>query len=199
MWTIEYIFSQICVIIAVALFIATTFIKNKKVIVILNVFVNTFYALQYLLLNRYTGILINGIGIIRSIWFYFDTKITKKDYISLIVCTILVIGGGIFTYSSWIDIMAIIGSSAFTYGIWQSNIQIYRILAVVNNACFLVFNLFCKSYISVATEVIVIIITTINIIRFYLQTKKSSNSTENTNLQENTDNSLDNLRRNQKK
>jgi len=172
MWTVEYIFSQICVLIAVGIFIATTFVKSKKLIAGLNIFVNLFYAIQYLLLSRYTGVLINGIGIIRCIWFYFDTKIDKKDYISLIICLLLVIGGGIFTFSSWVDILAIVGSTVFTYGIWQSNIQVYRFLAIANNACFLIYNLFCKSYLSVIFESIVIITTTINLIKFYIQNKK---------------------------
>lgn len=178
MWTLEYILSQVCVLVAIAFFISTTYIKNRKVVIFLNCFVNIFYAIQYVLLKSYTGVLINAIGLIRCIWFYFDTKSTKRDYVSLIVCFALAIGGGIFTYKSWVDIIALVGSLALTYGLWQPNLMLYRFLAIANHICFIVYNTVHKSYIAVVFEAVVIILTAISIIKFHLESKKINKNNE---------------------
>ncbi|MBQ8444732.1 MAG: YgjV family protein [Clostridia bacterium] len=175
MWTAKYIFSQICVVIAVSIFISTAYIKNRKTVVFLNCLVNLLYAVQYILLSKYTGVIINAIGIIRCIWFYFNAKREKKDYISLIVCLLLVISGGIFTFSSWVDIFAIIGSVIFTYGLWQPNLMFYRFSAIANHLSFIVYNIFCQAYVALAFEGVIIILTTISIIKFYVEGKKKNN------------------------
>ena len=187
MWTIEYTFSQVCVVIAVSIFITTAYIKNRKTVVFLNCLVNILYAVQYILLSRYTGVIINVIGIIRCIWFYFNAKREKKDYISLIVCLLLVIGGGIFTFSSWVDIFAIIGSVIFTYGLWQPNLMLYRFSAIANHLCFIVYNIFCQAYIALVFECVIIILTTISIFKFYIEGKKKNdqNKAQNSEISEN--------------
>lgn len=171
MWTTEYIISQVCVLIAISIFLTSTFLRNRKVVLILNCFVNLFYALEYLFLKSYTGIVINVIGIARGIWFFFDAKIGNKNYISLISCCLSFLIGGILTYNSWIDILAILGSLVFTFAIWQPSLQLYRILVIVNNLLFFVFNFYNKAYISVIFECITIIVTIISIIKFHIENK----------------------------
>lgn len=172
MWTIEYILSQICIVIAVGIFISTTFLRNRKLVIFLNCIVNSIYIIHYILLSKYIGVVINSIAIARSIWFYFDSKLPHKNYLSLIFCSLSMTLAGVLTYSNPLDIFAIIGSVISTFGLWQSNMQVYRICLIINNLCYMIFNLSIKSYLSVTFECVIIITSIINLIKFYKETKK---------------------------
>ena len=74
---INYVLSQICVIIAVILLGTTYLIKDKKIILFLSILFACFYGIQYLLLNAITGFLMNLVSIVRNIWFYINAK--KKN------------------------------------------------------------------------------------------------------------------------
>ena len=118
--------------------------------------------------------MINIIGIARGIWFFFDAKKENKNYISLISCCLSFLIGGILTYKSWIDIFAIAGSLVFTFAVWQPSLQVYRILIILNNSLFMVFNFFSKAYLSIIFEVIGITCAIINIIKFHKENKRKA-------------------------
>ena len=130
MWTLPYIFSQLCVLVAVCLYVSTFFIKSKKTVIVLTCIISLFYAIQYLLLDSATGVAINILAILRCIWFYINDQNGKtNDYLSLIVCCILFIIGGIFSYNCAFDIIPIINSLVFSYIVWQQSVKVYRYIA----------------------------------------------------------------------
>lgn len=81
-----YILSQIFVIIAM-IFLGLSFYTNdKKKVLLFCILYCIFYALQYFILNAYTGAIITVISILRNILFYINNK-KKKNNINIDLIT----------------------------------------------------------------------------------------------------------------
>ena len=167
-WTIEYVFSQVLVIISVIFLAITYLVKNKNIILFLSCALSIAYGLSYFLLGAYAGVFINIIGVIRGIWLYVDErKGVKNDVISLIVCSAATIVGGIFTYNIWADILVIIAGVLFTFAVWQKSIAIYRWSCLISDIIFLIYNIVLMSVVAIFTESILIIVGIFGIIKWY--------------------------------
>lgn len=75
---INYIISQIFVVMAMLCLGISYLIKDKKVIMLLCVTSSCLYGTQYLLLGAISGMFMNIVGVIRDIWFYINAKKKKK-------------------------------------------------------------------------------------------------------------------------
>jgi len=145
-WTTSYIFSQIFVLVATILACINYTIKNKKVILILNITATICFAIQYALLTAWTAFCINIIGTGRTIWFYINEKNNKiHDKFSLITVILLGIIAGGLTYENMFSLLPILANTIFTIGIWQSNIGIYRCSAVITDTSFLIYSIYKQS------------------------------------------------------
>ena len=128
---LTYLLSQICVILAVLFLGSTYLIKNKKIILFLTIMMSIFYGLQYLFLNAITGVFMNIVSIIRSIWFYINAKNKKKNsIIVLIVLFIIIIILELLSFKNIFSLLPMIATMIFTYSLWQDNIKVYRWLAI---------------------------------------------------------------------
>ena len=76
---INYIISQIFVVMAMLCLGINYLIKDKKVIMLLCVTSSCLYGTQYLLLGAISGMFMNIVGVIRDIWFYINAKKKKKN------------------------------------------------------------------------------------------------------------------------
>ena len=171
MWTndINYIISQICVVIAMLFLASTYFIKSKKWILIFNIPIALFFGIQYVLLGAYTGVAINAVGLIRCVWFYFNDKLgKKKNYISFSVINIMLLVLGIITFKTWVDIWAMLAGFIYTFSIWQSNNTVYRWLALGVSACWITFNSIYGSLFGIIAECILLIVEIVSIFNLYL-------------------------------
>ena len=175
MWTndLQYVISQVCVVVAMIFLASTYFIKSKKMVLIFNIPVSVFFGIQYLLLGAYTGVIINAIGLIRCFWFYFNEKHgKKKDYISYAVINLLLLVLGIITFKTWVDIIAMLAGFLFTYSIWQSKIAVYKWFAVFVSICWIVHNSIYGSLFGIIAESILLLIEIIALFKFYFVENK---------------------------
>ena len=116
---LTYLLSQICVILAVLFLGSTYLIKNKKIILFLTIMMSIFYGLQYLFLNAITGVFMNIVSIIRSIWFYINAKNKKKNsIIVLIVLFIIIIILELLSFKNIFSLLPMIATMIFTYSLW---------------------------------------------------------------------------------
>ena len=163
---LNYIVSQVFVIFA-AISLGTSYLlKDKKTIMILCIMASIGYGGQYLFLGAFTGVAMNIVSIIRSIWFYINAKNNKKNSIwVLIVLSVFVIASGIITYSNIFSIIPIIATLLFTYSVWQDNTNVYRYLAVPMSIMWIVYNLCCNSLLGTITECTVLVFEIAGIIR----------------------------------
>ncbi len=173
-WTTNYILSQIFVLIATILACINYTLKNKKSILTFNIIATLCFALQYAFLNAWTAVVINVIGTGRTIWFYINEKHGKvHDKFSLITVILLGIVAGIFTYENLFSLLPIVANTIFTYGIWQSNIGLYRWLAVATDTSFLIYSIYSKSLLGTIFESALTLFGIINAIKYYINKHKT--------------------------
>lgn len=168
MWTTEYIFSQIFVVLGLSCLAITYLIKNRVAILCLCVAASVFYGLQYLLLGGYIAVALNVVGIIRGIWYYFsDKKSEKKSLLSLIVISCLVIVLSIVSFKNAVDLLAIIATLTFTYLLWQTNNSWYRWGSIFVSCCWIAFNIYYMSIFGIACECVLLVVEIMGVILLY--------------------------------
>ena len=172
-WTPKYISSQVCAIVA-AIFVATSFFAKNKKLVLSSVTIGSFfYSVHYLLLGAYAGAIIDILSALRCLWFYFNTKAGKKfDYISLSVCCVAFIVGGILTYKSWPDILTIFAAINTTIATWQPSICYYRWACIVGSFFWITYTLLCHSVFGFVEEVLLLVLEIVSIILYYVEKHK---------------------------
>lgn len=176
MWTIEYILSQVSVLVALALLIGSYFLKNRVWILVFSLGNSIFYSLEFLLLGAYTGAALNLIAIARGVWFYFLQRQEKYyDWISISTLSVLMIVSGILTFEAWYSILPIIGTLAYTFSVWQKDVKLYRWLSLPVGVCGVVYNIMCKSIFGVASETALFLFGLISIVVYYVQQNKNKN------------------------
>jgi len=183
MWTFKYTLSQIFVIIAVCCYITTFFTKNRKTILIFSSLNCLFYALQYMLLGSQTGLILNILSILRAIWFFINNEKGKnKDYLSLIVCSVVLTVAGLLTTNHPMDLIPVFNVLIYTYIIWQKNIKVYRICGLLISFSWICYSIYLKSIFAILADVLTITITFVSIVNMFLKEKnsKKQNDTQNT-------------------
>lgn len=176
MWTFEYIISQVLVFTSMLFLAITFFIKNKTLILVFSGVACLLYALQYLLLGAYTGMVLDLAAVVRAVWFFIcENKSKKTRLVSLIVVNVIMASLGFITFSNLFDLLIICAALVYTYALWQKNIKIYRYLALSSSASWLIYNIYHNTVFGIICEAIMCVIGICGIITFYI-TKKRQNS-----------------------
>ena len=169
----SYVISQFLVIVSMICMGSTYISKNKKNILCLCIIYGIFYGIHYLLLGAITGFFMNGVSIIRNIWFYRNAKRNKKNSkIVFVILVLLGIGIGIFSYQDVFSIVSISASILSTYSVWQDRVKIYRILAILVSIGFIIYGIHIHSLFSILSELILLLVEIIGVIDYFVKTKK---------------------------
>ena len=159
-----YTISQLCVIFAVILLGLTYLLKNKKIILFLAILISLLYGAQYLLLSAFTGFAINMVSIIRNVWFYINAKKDKKNEFWVLLALILIASTfSLFTYKDMYSIFPLAAFVLYTYSIWQSNIKVYRWLAIPISISWIIYNVYAQTLFGIITECVLLVIEIIGI------------------------------------
>ena len=176
----EYILSQVCVVLS-ALCLAVTYItKSKKWILVFVCFEAIFYGLQYVFLHEFAGAILNISGFVRGIWFYIDEKKGRQsNAYSLIINTAIILAIGFVTYENWIDTIAIMGTFIFACAIWQPTVIGYRWICSFGSLFWMTYNILCFSVLGIALEVVLFIIELVGAIKMTMENKKQVKNGKN--------------------
>lgn len=169
-----YLLSQICVIISVIILGATYFLKDKVKILVLCLIYCIFYGIHYLLLGAITGSFMNLVSFLRNYWFYRNSKNKKEN--SKVVLYVLFLISSVFCIISYNDVFSLVSLTASllsTYSIWQDNVKIYKILSMPVSICFIIYAVHINSVVAIFTEVILLIIEIVAIIRLYIDSREN--------------------------
>lgn len=143
------------------------FLQKKKIkIMMLSTCFNLIILIQYSLLGGIMGIIANAINVIRNIIFIYNIKHNKKNsrYLLFAFCLTTIILTAIF-YSSLIDIFPCILTLVGTYAYWSGNTKTIRICNLICSACYIIYAIPFKSYITIIAETYLIITTIIGYIK----------------------------------
>lgn len=175
MWTTNYILSQIAVVFAVIFMAVSYQVKNKKWVLIFCLLSCIFYIAEYLLIGAYGGIIANTVGLIRTIWLYFDEEYNLKDrFVIITTISIALVMFTLITYRAWYDIIICASALLFNYSVWQKDIKIYRWLAVLVSTLYIIYNVAVYTILGIVFEVVLMIFEIIGIIRLYWRPKKKT-------------------------
>lgn len=139
-------------LIAFYFLVSSNFKKSKKRIIASQMIANFFFSVHYLFLDAYSGALTSFVIMIRNLCFY---EIKKPKYLAIPFCLIFIILG-IFTFKEWYSILPIIGACILTLSATKTKKVLIK-GGIVNASCWLVFNIFSKSYAGMLTESVFIV------------------------------------------
>ena len=135
--TVEYIFSQILVVIMYIMLCATYFFKNREKILFMSVVLNALQSASFLFLGGFTGMAMCFFNIARDAFLYLDSKnkkqsdlLTKRDYVILIVLLIVITIMSVISYDNIWSLFTIIGTIISTISVWQKKPKIYKLLGI---------------------------------------------------------------------
>ena len=163
---LNYILSQVCVILAVGFLGTTYLIKDKKIILFLSILTALLYGIQYLLLGAMAGFYMDLVSIVRSMWFYINAKNKKKNSIFVLIgLYIIAIVFGVLSFKDIFSIFPMIATMLYTYSIWQDDVKVYRLLAIPVSISWITYNVYSKTLFGIITESVLLIIEIVGVIK----------------------------------
>ena len=168
------ILAQVFGILALAVMFFSYQKKSKKDFLILQIFMNVFFALQYFVLNAYSALASSITSIVRSSLFYKFEKQNKKVHIGfLILFELIILLLGILTYTGIYSIIPIIIAMSYTYGTWQKKLTTTYKIGTVAAVLWIFYNFIVGAYASVFGSVIELLASIFGLIR--LKNKSMNN------------------------
>ena len=172
--TIAYIVSQIFVIINRVLLIVSYQLKNRKNILIVSLLALLANGVVYILLSAWSGLAMVFVAIVRNIIFMLDEKkngksqkITKKDVGILVVLYVISIISAIFTYEGILSMMSVVATMLYTYSVWQKKTKVYKILGIIIESVWIIYNIYICSIMGVILNISLLISASIGFNREY--------------------------------
>ena len=172
--TIAYIVSQIFVIINRVLLIVSYQLKNRKNILIVSLLALLAKGVVYILLSAWSGLAMVFVAIVRNIIFMLDEKkngksqkITKRDVGILVVLYVISIISAIFTYEGILSMMSVVATMLYTYSVWQKKTKVYKILGIIIESVWIIYNIYICSIMGVILNISLLISASIGLNREY--------------------------------
>lgn len=165
--------AQIFALIAFVLYTISLQFRSRSKVLKVQIVANSFYALEYLMLNAYAGVNNSLFGISRSVLFYIFQKKHRKcpSYVAVIFITLVVIFGFV-SYDGIFSTLPVIISIIFFLALYTEDMKLYRIVAAVAAILWIIYNLAVSAYVGVLDSVVELISALIAIYRLDIEHKK---------------------------
>ena len=144
--------------------------KNKKHIIFMFILANLFSAINFILLQSYSGALICIFAIAQT----FINKLFKDKNIPKTIIGIYIIVSillGTLTFKTFIDVLPIICSILYSFTIIQDKERNIRKITFVNIVLWIIYDIVCQAYTAAISDTIMAVSTTIGIYRFDYKNK----------------------------
>ena len=178
--TLTYVLSQAFVIINAILLMVTYQLKTRKAILTVSFMALFANGVAYVLLSAWSGLAMVFVAMMRNIIFMIDekkngksNKITKKDIVILIILYAISIISAIYTYEGFLSLMSVFATMLYTYSVWQKKTSVYKILGIIIEVIWIIYNIYILSIFGIIVEIFLLISAIIGIIREY-KTKKEN-------------------------
>ncbi|MBQ7918005.1 MAG: YgjV family protein [Clostridia bacterium] len=175
----EYILSQIFVIITYILLGATYFVKNRRLLLVLSMFAILTNATSYFFLSAWSGLLVTILALIRNIVFLVQNKtendkIDWLDWLILGVFLTLLIAISITTFEGFLSLFSVFGSLTYTIAVWQRNEKVYKLLGIASSICTVIYYAFIGSLFGFLLESAMLVTIVVGTILFFRKEKQKS-------------------------
>lgn len=139
--------------------------KTRKRLLLAKLGSDCCWGLHYGFLGAWSGMAICVIGTVRETIFINEKRKWARGKKWLIVFMALSVLSAIVTWKNAFSLLPAIGSILAVFSFWVGSPKLTRILAIPISTCFIIYDLFCYSYVGLINESIVIISTVVAIIR----------------------------------
>ena len=174
--TLEYILSQVFIIISYLFLVLSYQAKTRKTILTYSFVSLIANGMSYVFLQAYTGLAMCFVALFRNIIFMIDEKrngkseeISKKDIIILAVLYLISLVSTVFTYDGFLSLLSVFATMLYTYSVWQKKTTIYKILGLPIGILWIAYNIYIMSIFGIILETIL----TISAIYGYFKEKKN--------------------------
>lgn len=176
----EYILSQVFVVLCYILLGSTYLIKNRSTILIINMCSLVCNGVSYFLLGAWAGLGVICIAVLRNAIFIVQQRIKAlekyliDDIIILVFLMIVTALVGVFTFDTVLSLFSIFASATYTISVWQRNIKVYKLLGILSSAFGVVYFVFIHSLFGIILESCMLVISAVGAIIYILKNKDSS-------------------------
>ena len=162
-----FITAQIFGILVIIANVLAMQMKNKKQIILMFILANLFSAINFVLLQSYSGATICIFAIVQTfINKFFENKNKQVPKIVIAIYIIISIILGAITFKASIDSVPIICSILYTLTIIQDKEKNIRIISLVNILLWILYDTVCQAYTAAISDSLMTISTIIGIYRF---------------------------------
>lgn len=174
--TLQYILSQVFVIISYFLLVLSYQAKSRKNILVLSNISLVANGIAYVFLQAYTGLAMCFVAIVRNVIFLIDEKINgktekieKKDTVILAILYLISVISTIFTYDGILSLIPVVITMIYTYSVWQKKTSVYKLLGLPMGILWIAYNIYIMSIFGIILETIL----TISAVYGYFKEKKN--------------------------
>lgn len=159
---------------AVALFVFSYQLKNRRGIILCNASSRVLYVAQYLLLGAFEGASLDIAAFFVSLLCCGrENKFIKKHFVlTVIFANLGLIGVGVLSYRNIFSLLAIFGVLFETLALWLKKERNILVVSLLAAPCWLVYNILNMAYGSAIGNVITIVSIAVAIIRIDRKNKK---------------------------
>ncbi len=123
-----------------------------------------FYGLSNLFLGAYSAVVTNILTLFRNT---LQVKDKLNKHITIIICLLMAIVGIIFNNREWLGLLPILASVTYTICVYVlKSVQQMRIALVINLIQWAIFDFLVKAYPMFIMDMIIIVVTVMNMIRY---------------------------------
>ncbi len=150
--------------------------KQYKHIVICKIGNEFTSSVHYLLLGGWTGMCINLASCFTNGFYYFRIKNGKSTLPFQIAFSIMFVTVGALSWHGYISIFVVIAKLISSVALGIKNPRTIRILNLISNPCWLVYNIYMRSFAGMITDSLVILSVLIAVIRLDILGKKKESA-----------------------
>lgn len=147
--------------------------KTRKWILICNITARSLFILQYILLFAFEGMALDLVGIVGSVLAQWKEKpfIQKHQKLVVIGVNALIVAVGLAMYRNLFSLLPLIAVLLQIDALWCSKEKYVRLLSLIAVPWWLVYNVYCSAYGSVAGDLMSLISLLIAMFRYDLKKK----------------------------
>lgn len=166
MWEWEEIVGQTLSILATLITFLSYQMNRKETVLITQTAATVCMCLGYFFLGATPGFVLNVVGIVRNVTFYFMKGSKKVTLIVTSFFAVLMGALGIFSWQGWYSILIIPALAANTIFLSLGDPQMLRKSILGTSTAIFIYNIFVFSIGGMANELVAIVSSIIGILRF---------------------------------
>lgn len=162
-----FIVAQLFGILVIVANVLSMQMKNKKQIILMFILANLFSAINFMLLQSYSGAIICFFAILQTfINKIFEKKEQQVSKLVILIYIIISIILGTITFNTIIDILPIICSILYTITIIQDKEKNIRRISLINIILWIIYDVVCQAYTAAISDLLMTISTLVGMYRF---------------------------------